>query len=62
MKTNTTAQAALILHGVTVTHRDRSVFQEDKITKADVARYYAAVAPILLRDIQFAEMSRRHQG
>ena len=46
------AQDNLILHGVTITHPDRIVFAEGKITKGDVARYYAAVAPLLLREIQ----------
>ena len=52
MKTQTMAQEGLILHGVTITHPDRIVFEEGKITKADVARYYAAVAPFLLQEIQ----------
>ena len=42
---------ALILHGVTITHPDRVVYKEERICKGDVARYYAAVAPFLLRDI-----------
>lgn len=46
------AQEDLILHGVTITHPDRIVFEEGQITKADVARYYAAVAPFLLPEIQ----------
>lgn len=41
----------LILHGVTITHPDRIVYQEGRITKGEVARYYAAVAPLLLREI-----------
>jgi len=57
MKTNNMAQAALILHGVTITHPNRIVFEEGKITKADVARYYAAVASFLLRDIQHRPIS-----
>jgi bifunctional non-homologous end joining protein LigD len=44
-------QESLILHGVTITHPGRIVFEEGKITKGDVARYYAAVAPFLLREI-----------
>jgi len=51
MKNQAIAQEDLILHGVTITHPDRIVFAEGKITKGDVARYYAAVAPLLLRDI-----------
>ncbi len=45
------AQEDLMLHGVRVTHPGRMVFEEGHITKGDVARYYAAVAPFLLRDI-----------
>ena len=46
------AEEDLTLHGVTITHPDRIVFAEGKITKGDVARYSAAVAPLLLREIQ----------
>jgi bifunctional non-homologous end joining protein LigD len=46
------AQQDLILHGVTITHPDRIVFVDGNISKGDVARYYAAVAPLLLREIQ----------
>jgi bifunctional non-homologous end joining protein LigD len=42
----------LSLHGVQITHPDRVVFEDGKITKADVAHYYAAVSPLLLREIQ----------
>ena len=52
MRTLTIAQEDLILHGVKITHPDRIVSEEGKITKADVARYYAAVAPLLLQEIQ----------
>ena len=52
MKKQTMAREDLILHGVTITHPDRLVFAEGTITKGDIARYYAAVAPLLLRDIQ----------
>lgn len=46
------AREALLLHDVKITHPDRIVFQEGAITKGDVARYYAAVAPVLLPEIQ----------
>jgi bifunctional non-homologous end joining protein LigD len=46
-----TAQEDLLLHGVRITHPGRMVFEEGHITKGDVARYYAAVAPFLLREI-----------
>lgn len=51
MKRNSITQEDLVLHGVQITHHDRIVF-EDGITKGDVARYYAAVAPLLLREIR----------
>jgi bifunctional non-homologous end joining protein LigD len=52
VKTHTMAQEDLILHDVTITHPERIAFEEGNITKGDVARYYAAVAPFLLREIQ----------
>ncbi len=52
VKKNASAEEHLILHGVTITHPGRVVYEEGPITKGDVARYYAAVAPLLLRDIQ----------
>jgi hypothetical protein len=50
MKKTGVDESALILHGVTITHPDRLVFEEDAITKGEVARYYAAVAPFLLEE------------
>jgi bifunctional non-homologous end joining protein LigD len=50
-KGGTAAEQDLILHGVTITHPGRVVFEERNITKGHVARYYAAAAPFLLRDI-----------
>ncbi len=52
MKRNPSARQGLVLHGVTITHPDRIVFEAGNITKGDVARYYAAVAPLLLREIE----------
>jgi bifunctional non-homologous end joining protein LigD len=52
VKKNNIAQEDLNLHGVKITHPDRIVFEEGTITKGDVARYYAAVAPFLLREIK----------
>ena len=57
MKKTQIAQDDLILHGVKITHPDRIVFEEGKITKGDVARYYAAVAPFLLREIKSRPIS-----
>ncbi len=52
MKKPSVDESALTLHGVTITHPDRLVFEEGAITKGEVARYYAAVAPFLLAEIQ----------
>lgn len=57
MKKTKIACEELIVHGVNITHPDRMVFEEDKITKGDVARYYAAVAPFLLREIKSRPIS-----
>jgi bifunctional non-homologous end joining protein LigD len=51
-KSKAAHQEDLVLHGVRITHPNRIVFEEGKITKGDVARYYAAVAPLLLREIK----------
>ena len=51
MKKRATAPKELILHDVKITHPDRLMFEEAGITKGDVARYYAEVAPFLLREI-----------
>ena len=57
MKTHNIAQETLVLHGVTITHPERVVFDEGTITKGDVARYYAAVAPFLLQEINSRPIS-----
>lgn len=57
VKKNASAQENLILHGVTITHPGRIVFEEGQITKGDVARYYAAAAPFLLREIHSRPIS-----
>jgi bifunctional non-homologous end joining protein LigD len=46
------AREALTLHHVKITHPDRLVFEQGGITKGDVARYYAAVASVLLPEIR----------
>jgi bifunctional non-homologous end joining protein LigD len=51
MKRHDNPHDDLILHGVRITHPDRVVFEDGNITKGDVARYYSAVAPLLLREI-----------
>lgn len=38
----------IILHGVTLTHPDRLVYQRKNITKAQVAEYYSKIAPLML--------------
>jgi bifunctional non-homologous end joining protein LigD len=57
MKKSASVEEDLILHGVTITHPGRIVFEEGQITKGDVARYYAAVAPFLLPEIQSRPIS-----
>ncbi len=41
----------LILHGVRITHPERVVYDKGGTTKGEVAQYYAAVAPLLPREI-----------
>jgi bifunctional non-homologous end joining protein LigD len=57
MKKTGVDESALILHSVTITHPDRLVFEEEAITKGEVARYYAAVAPFLLEEIRCRPIS-----
>jgi bifunctional non-homologous end joining protein LigD len=57
VKKSTSAHEDLSLHGVKITHPNRIVFQEGAITKGEVARYYAAVAPFLLREIKSRPIS-----
>lgn len=57
MKKASVDESPLILHGVTITHPDRVVFEENAITKGEVARYYAAVAPFLLEEIRCRPLS-----
>jgi bifunctional non-homologous end joining protein LigD len=52
MKKASVDESALTLHGVTITHPGRIVFEAGAITKGEVARYYAAVAPFLLEEIR----------
>lgn len=47
-----TPQEDLVLHGIKITHPERVVFEEGQITKGDIARYYAVVAPLLLQEIK----------
>jgi bifunctional non-homologous end joining protein LigD len=37
--------------GVAVSHPDRVIFRDTGITKGDLARYYAAAAPLILKDL-----------
>ena len=41
----------LIVDGVAITHPDREVFGQGGPTKGDVARYYEAVAPLMLPEL-----------
>ncbi|NLF80271.1 MAG: DNA ligase D [Clostridia bacterium] len=38
----------LIIAGIKITHPDKVVFDEPRITKADVVRYYQQIAPLML--------------
>lgn len=38
----------LIIAGIKITHPDKVVFDEPRITKADVVRYYQEIAPLML--------------
>jgi bifunctional non-homologous end joining protein LigD len=40
--------AELVLRGVTITHPDRVISKNGHITKGELAKYYAAVAPLML--------------
>ena len=42
---------SLVLYGINVTHPDRVISKTGNITKGDLARYYATVAPFILSQI-----------
>jgi bifunctional non-homologous end joining protein LigD len=42
---------SLVLHGIKITHPDRIISEAGRITKGDLAEYYAAVAPLILPHI-----------
>lgn len=42
---------ALVLAGISVTHPDRVISEEGHVTKGELAEYYSAVAPFVLRGI-----------
>ena len=42
---------SLVLHGIQVTHPDRVISETGRITKGELAEYYAAVAPFILHHI-----------
>ena len=54
---NGKAHAATIFGGVRLTHPDRLVFPDEKITKSDLAGYYTAVAPYMLPHIEGRPLS-----
>jgi len=43
--------STLVLHGVKITHPDRVISETGRITKGDLANYYAGVAPFILPSI-----------
>ena len=45
-------QSTLVVLGVKITHPARVISEENKITKGDLAEYYAAVAPFMLAQIR----------
>jgi bifunctional non-homologous end joining protein LigD len=47
----------LIVDGIAITHPDREVFGEGGPTKGDVARYYEAVAPLMLPELRGRPLS-----
>ncbi|WP_342347896.1 DNA ligase D [uncultured Nitrospira sp.] len=55
MKPRTKSQASaekVLFNGVNITHPERIVYPNTKITKGDVAEYYAKVAPLMLPFIE----------
>jgi bifunctional non-homologous end joining protein LigD len=54
---NSQAHSALTFAGVRLTHPDRLVFADEKISKRDLAEYYRAVAPYLLPHIEGRPLS-----
>jgi bifunctional non-homologous end joining protein LigD len=46
-----------VVAGITITHPDRVLWPESGITKLDLARYYAAIAPRLLQHAGYRPMS-----
>jgi bifunctional non-homologous end joining protein LigD len=47
----------LIVDGIPITHPDREVFGEGGPTKGDVAKYYEAVAPMMLPELRGRPLS-----
>lgn len=47
----------LIVDGIAITHPDREVFGQGGPTKGDVARYYEAVAPLMLPELRGRPLS-----
>ncbi|HEY3739203.1 MAG TPA: DNA ligase D [Bryobacteraceae bacterium] len=45
------SKAALVLHGVNITHPDRVISETGHVTKGELASYHAAVAPFMLRHV-----------
>lgn len=47
----------LVVDGIAITHPDREVFGKGGPTKGDVATYYEAVAPLMLRELRDRPLS-----
>jgi bifunctional non-homologous end joining protein LigD len=54
------AQASSVeVAGVTITHPDKLLWPDDGISKLDLARYYAAAAPVMLRYVKDRPLTLR---
>lgn len=43
--------SSVVLNGITITHPDRVIWEPGRITKGELAEYYAQVAPLMLPQI-----------
>jgi len=45
-------EATTVVQGIHITHPERLLFEDSSATKGDLARYYAEVAPLMLKNIK----------
>jgi bifunctional non-homologous end joining protein LigD len=50
-KKSSAKQQGLVVKGITITNSDRVISEVGKVTKGELAEYYAAVAPLILPEI-----------